>query len=174
VTRFRDGRQTGFSLLELVIVIVIVALLAALAMDRLLFYEEMAEKAAMEYTASSVRSAVRVQVADMMIHGRLQELPKLAETNPIGFLEDRPANYRGEFSPVKYDASLDGRWYYNPGSKELVYQLNRGAHFESGDGGRKEVRYRIGVTYGLRDGGAKVAESAKLELARPYRWLESR
>ena len=101
MTRFRDGRQTGFSLLELVIVIVIVALLAALAMDRLLFYEEMAEKAAMEYTASSVRSAVRVQVADMMIHGRLQELPKLAETNPIGFLEDRPANYRGEFSPVK-------------------------------------------------------------------------
>jgi general secretion pathway protein G len=172
--RFRGGRQAGFSLLELVIVIVIVALLAAAVMDRLLLYEEMAEKAAMEYTASSVRSAVRVQVADMMIHGRLRELPKLAETNPIGFLEDKPANYRGELSPVKYDASLDGRWYYNPGSKELVYQLDRGAHFEASGSGRKEVRYRIGVIYGQREGGAKVAEGARLELVQPYRWLQNR
>ena len=70
-------RAQGFTLLELVVVIIIISTLAAVLMDRVLFYQEAAERAAMEQMAGILRSALQFQVADRLLKGKTRELPLL-------------------------------------------------------------------------------------------------
>ena len=51
------SRHAGLTLIELIVVVCIIALCAVLLLDRLRFYQEAAEKAAMEYNVGVVKSA---------------------------------------------------------------------------------------------------------------------
>ena len=175
-THPRRARASGFTLFELILVIILVALFSGILLGRFLMYQELAEKAAMEQTAGAVRSALNLQVARLITQGRVDDIPKIVTVNPMTFMTERQKNYAGEF----YEASLDdippGSWYYDLKHKELVYLVQRGDHFVAGTDGMKRVRYKIGLVYN-EELFRNVPPDAKKELGgvvlnevEPYSW----
>jgi prepilin-type N-terminal cleavage/methylation domain-containing protein len=126
--------QRGFTLIELIVVIVIVCSLAAVGLDRLLGYQELAEKAAMEATAQNIKMGLQMRLAELLIANRQSEVAQLESENPLRWLQEGPANYRGEYrEPV-----APGNWYYDERERQLVYAVNRGSNLEVG--GEKDIK----------------------------------
>ena len=173
--RGRAGRQAGFTLFELIVVVCIVALMAAVLLNRLRVYEEAAEKAAMQQTAGAIKSALQMRVASYMINGRDKEIEGLRNENPVSWLQEKPADYAGEFYADAYARVRPGSWYFDLTRRELIYVINLGANFKSGPDGRKWVRYRVRIGYEdqpLRDGVTRKALSAvSFAPVQPYVWF---
>src|SRR3989475_11179243 len=132
----------GFTLIELIVVVCIVALCAALLLDRLRFYQEAAEKAVMEYTVATVKSAVQVRVAGMLVRGEEKNIGALARANPVDWLMEPPAGYRGELRAPQ-PAVPRGSWYFDATRNELVYVPNLDAHLERLADGSTRHRFRV-------------------------------
>ncbi len=167
-------RARGFTLLELLVVIAIVGTLGAVAIDRLLLYQELAEKAAMEQTVSTLRSALRLQVAERLLRSGYAELPALARMNPMDWLAQVPANYVEAHGKAAIPA---GSWYFDAAQRQLVYLPRRRAHLDSGGAGRAEIRFETRVLrkksaqeQSLMGDGGEV-EGVILVPVRPYRWF---
>lgn len=168
--------SAGFTLFELIIVIILVAVFSGILFGRFLNYQELAEKVAMEQTAGAVRSALNLQVARLITQGRMDDISKIETVNPMKFMTDQQKNYVGEI----YEASLDnipaGSWYYDLKRRELVYLVHRGEHFASGGDGLKRVRYKVGVVYNeelFREAAAvtkKELGGVVLKEVDPYAW----
>lgn len=169
-------RASGFTLFELIIVIILVALLSGVLLGRFLMYQEMAEKTAMEQTAGAVQSALTIQVANLIARGHPEDIPKLAAVNPMNFMAQTQGNYVGEFYEPRAGDIDTGTWYYDLKNKELVYTVHRGQHFESKGDGPKVVRYKVGIVYNEGFPFAPAAAIRKevggavLKLVAPYRW----
>ncbi|KAB7622636.1 prepilin-type N-terminal cleavage/methylation domain-containing protein [Alkalilimnicola sp. S0819] len=156
----RAGAQAGFTLLELVIVVVLVSVLIMFAVDRLAALRVEAERVAMERTLGSLRSAVGLDVAEHILEGRVARLPERAGDNPIGLLQEPPVNYAGAFLGAEPPVP-PGSWYFDLGSRELVY-LPRAADaiaIEAGD----RLRFALRLVYEDRDGdGAFDADNDRI------------
>ena len=169
--------KNGFTLFELIVVIIIVSVLAWSFLGRFLTLQEAAEKAAMEYTVGAIRSALNIQLAGLMTRGRMQDLPLLAAENPFNFLSGKQKNYVGEF----YDAQIAdiprGSWYFDLKHKQLVYLVWRGTHFVPDAQGNKWVRFQVNLVYNDALRGAALSPATKeiggitLEEVQPYRWV---
>jgi general secretion pathway protein G len=135
----------GFTLFELMLVIVLLATFAGILFGRFLRYQELAEKAAMEQTAGAIRSALHLQMAGLITRGRVADIPRLAAVNPFKLLAERQKNYVGEY----YDAREvpTGSWYYDLKNKQIVYLVHRGTHFTPNAAGEKLVRYKVTLIY---------------------------
>lgn len=140
-------RADGFTLFELIVVIILVSLLSGMLFRRFLDYQEVAEKAAMEQTAGAIRSALAIQMAGLIAQGKVEELPKLATLNPVTLLAEVQKNYAGEFYEPGADDIPPGSWYYDLKRKQLVYRVQRGEHFVPDEQGNKSVRYRVSLVY---------------------------
>lgn len=138
-------RVRGFTLFELMLVIVLIATFAGILFGRFLRYQELAEKAAMEQTAGTIRSALHLQMAGLITRGRVADIPRLAVVNPFKLLTERQNNYVGEY----YDAREvpTGSWYYDLRNKQIVYLVHRGAHFTPNAAGERLVRYKVTLVY---------------------------
>ncbi len=122
----------GFSLLELVIVIVLISVLLAIAIDRLLLTKARAESTAMEQMVGTLRSAITIRVAELIARARVGEVAALVRSNPMRLLAERPRNYLGElFGP---DASIlhAGNWFFDARDHALCYLVESTDYFESG------------------------------------------
>ena len=134
------SRQRGFSVLELVVSICLVAVFAAVLLERLLYLEEYAEMTAMDLTVARMQSGLRNQFADLLIRDKVSEIAALADENPIQWLDTHPENYLGEFD-WKPETDLRGKWYFDRKQHELVYTINLGRHFLPLRGGGTEFRW---------------------------------
>ena len=166
----RAGR--GFTLIELIVVVCIVAVSAALLVDRLRFYQEAAEKAAMEYTVAAVKSALQLQVAAMLIRGEARDIRSLARANPINWLMEPPRGYRGEFRAPQ-PAVPRGSWYFDASRSELVYVPNLDGHLERLPDGSKRLRFRVRLEFEPAKSGSRrgVLSATRIEPLMPYRWF---
>lgn len=171
-------RCAGFTLLEFLVVIIIISTLAAVLLDRLTFYQEAAEKAAMEQMTGNLRSALHMQIADKLVRGKGADIASLLNDNPMDWLAEQPSNYVGvRFAPQAKDVA-GGNWYFDLKDKSLVYAVKRGSHFIPGRNGRKEVRYQVRLVYGRNDDQVSGDNAKKqdingviLALAEPYQWF---
>jgi len=171
-------RANGFTLFEFVVVIIIISTLGAVLLDRMLFYQEATEKAAMEQLVGTLRSALRFQIADKLIKGKAQTIPGLAEDNPMHWLAEQPVNYVGErFAPNAGEVPK-GNWYFDLKDRQLVYVVSRGGHFIPNKRGLKEVRYAVRLAYAQKEAQAdlKIADTQEvngvfLALVEPYTWF---
>lgn len=112
-------RQSGFSKLEIIVVVIIVALVSGWLLHTLRFYQELTEKTVVESTIVNIRSAMRMQIAEWLLQGKGDNQAKLAKTNPISLLQQPPRGYMGE---LKKPRNLPpGSWYYEQDKSELVY-----------------------------------------------------
>lgn len=160
--------QRGFTLLELVVAICVIAALAAVLLTRLRYYQEFAEKTAMELTAQNMRTGLRFRLGELVAKQDKEAIARLAGENPVNWLERPPPNYVGELRAPGHGAVPPGSWYFDAGARQIVYRLNRSAHFASGQPGQPpEVRFRVAIW----PAGADKAEWARLEPVQAYSWF---
>jgi prepilin-type N-terminal cleavage/methylation domain-containing protein len=163
-------RQRGLTLLELAIVLVVASVAGTAFLERLHRYQELAEKAAMEYTMSLIKTGLQIRLAELIIGNRQGEAAQLEQEDPTQWLDPRPTNYAGDYRQTPEP----GKWYFDARQKQLVYVVQSGDRLEL-DAGQtaKELRFQARL---LRDrikvGAATVDSVTSITLAPvyPYRW----
>jgi prepilin-type N-terminal cleavage/methylation domain-containing protein len=170
--RIRTSR--GFTLLELIVVISVVAITATIALDRLFGYMSQAEKAAMEYNASMIKSGLWMSAASLMMAERTSDIPALAKQNPINLLAQKPANYLGEIDGRKTDSLEGGNWFYDASKHQVIYVVGHRRYFMPEVPDDFTIRYGMKVLYGEMElaPGSKVTYIAGITLVplTKYTW----
>lgn len=162
-------RQRGFTLFELVVAIVIANVLAIILLDRLWYYQEVAEKTAMEMTVMNMRSGLRLRIADLMTQSRMREAEELLQENPISWLESPPPNYIGKISSAKSAEMIPGHWYFDIEQKELVYRVQHNRFFKPGKNRENIIRFHVTAVQQARQGGK--IEGITLVPITSYQWF---
>ena len=172
----RRSSQRGFTLIELIVVITIVVILATALLNRVWFYQEQAEKAAMEQVAGALQSALVMQYGRLLTRGTESEVTALATENPMNWLAKQPRNYSGEFYDPTPRSVAPGNWVFDLRSRELIYVLDHTEHFVPGKDGQKWIRYRVNLRYahvlGASGKASKELVGTLFEPTGPYRWFD--
>jgi prepilin-type N-terminal cleavage/methylation domain-containing protein len=170
----------GFTLIELVVVIAIISILISALLTRVWFYQEQAEKAAMEQVAGALQSSLVLQYAHLLTQGQEAKVKNLVEENPTRWLMRQPPNYAGEFQGVIPEEIAPGNWAFDLKTHELIYVPDRTEYFVPGKDGNKWVRYRARLLYepmrgaaapGSKNRGAQELTSVLFEPVEPYQWM---
>ncbi|HUQ51776.1 MAG TPA: hypothetical protein VM692_06110 [Gammaproteobacteria bacterium] len=140
----------GFSLLELVVVVIAVAILLGLALDRLLPLVGRAQRAAFLDVQRELQSSLLLAAAERITSGEAATLPQLAAANPMALLLQPPANYLGELAePADVPRAS---WYFDEQSGLLSYRVGRYTRFKAGEGPTDRIELRVAFAYQDRDG----------------------
>jgi type II secretory pathway pseudopilin PulG len=168
--RQRARHDVGSSLFELVVALIIISVLAAVLLNRLGYYKEMLEKAAMESTLRNIKTGLQVQLAELIVTNRQAQAGRLENEDPSQWLDEKPPNYGGSYRVPP----VSGTWYFDTATHELVYVVNTGNRLEIDTDTRPiQLRFRARV---LKDRlnlfGNSVESVAGVALvpAQPYRW----
>lgn len=162
----------GFTLLELVVVICLVAILFGVAANRLWHVQVAVEQAAMEMVLGNLRSALGMEVARLFTRSDYAGLKKLDGSNPMQLLAETPENYLGEMA---HEPERRGSWRFRPTDGVLIYRAKNEAYFQ-GTGGSVEARFRVRLVYddknrnGRFDLGRDVVGGVRLESLGPHHW----
>src|SRR6185503_20518446 len=146
----RSVRQAGFSLLELVVVVIAVAILAGFALDRLLPLVGRAQRASFLTVQADLQTALLLEAAERITRGEADSLPELAQTNPMALLLKPPANYVE--SPADDTQIPPASWYYDEDSHRLGYRVGRYTRFKAGDGPADRIELTVAFVYQDRNG----------------------
>ena len=164
-------RARGFTLVELVIVVCVVALLFGIALDRLLRYQELGERAALQQNIAAINTALALRFAAYVVMGAPQRISEEVGRNPVDLLVRPPDNYVGEL------ASADGRalprpcWYFDGLAGELVYLPARRRYWAGPSGAPDSIRFRVGLTAGENlPGQPRVLPQPFVAANPPFRW----
>lgn len=141
------NKKRGFTLIELVVVITIIVVLMGLFINRALFYQEQAEKTAMEGVAGAIQSALTMQYGQILTRGQSSDMPALALDNPMNWLQKKPRNYSGEFYDPTPLAVASGNWMFDLKSRDLIYVVHNANYFKTGKDGKKWIRFHVAVNY---------------------------
>ena len=114
--------QNGFTLIELIIVMVILGIMAAVAVPRYLDSIANAEESAENAVLSAIQAGLKQAANDSLYtHGR-SSWP----TNPFDVLSERPVGYKTDAitgAPVNVaNANEDGEWTFNTTTSQLTHQ----------------------------------------------------
>ncbi|MYM26131.1 hypothetical protein GTP46_26215 [Duganella sp. FT135W] len=142
---FVSAKQRGASLLEFAVTVSVIGILMALLLQRIWYYQDEAEKAAVEMTVANVRAALEIKVVEAKLPGRSIDLTIFTEENPLNLLKSKPANYAGElFNPNDKDIGA-GNWCFNRTDKSLIYLLNKRISFV--DAQSKRLKFKVKLFY---------------------------
>ncbi len=114
---------SGFSLLELVVVIALIGTLISVAATRLLPYIDEAERVAVLRVEGQLRSSINMEAAKRIVRGQSASLTDLDGSNPVKFLLEPPKNYVGERLQQEIGQVPSRRWYFEQDRQRLVYRL---------------------------------------------------
>lgn len=141
--------QRGFTLIELVVVMVILALLAAVAVPKFLDLQKQAEAASVKKVIGNLRSALSIRVAQAIVDG--EDVATLAYTGaaatnlePMGdLLSNKPESYRGLIA----NSTTPGDWFDDTDGYDSVVYVIKNAGIVSIDGtpntAGQQLRYQI-------------------------------
>ena len=118
-----------------------------LFMDRVQFYQEQAEKVAMEGVAGAIQSALILQFGQMQTRGKPSDVAALAKDNPMNWLLKKPSNYAGELYDPTPQSVESGNWVFDLRTRDLVYLLRNDGHFKPGRDGKSWIRFHVAVPY---------------------------
>lgn len=139
--------ERGFTLIELIVVITLIVVMMGFFLNRMTYYQEQAEKAAMEQVAGAIQSALTMQYGQIMTRGKLPDVPALAQDNPMNWLQKKPVNYSGEFYDPTPLAVAAGNWVFDLKSRDLIYVLHSADYFKPGADGKKWIRFHVVVSH---------------------------
>lgn len=164
--------SVGFSLLELTVSLTLIGMLVVVLLDRVLYYQELAEKSRMEYTANTLKLALQLRVGALMAEGRRIDYPAIARENPVAWLERAMPDYAGELRSGQPSHLARGRWYFDPALAELVYVVDLDRHFVAGGDASSRVRWHVQLVRPLGHAATDMTVvGARFVPAAPYRWF---
>ena len=131
-TPLRINRQGGASRLELAVAAILIALLAAVLLNRLISFQGESEQVAAKQLIGSLRTALAVQSAKVISTTGEPGLMALAQQNPMTWLQRRPENYLGEYYSPNKNTLPGGHWYFDRTAHTLVYLSAAEKSFSSG------------------------------------------
>ena len=167
-------KQHGFTLLELVVVVIIISILIIYALDRLLKLEVEAERASVQQVIGGIQSGLAMKIAEHIARDDIAGLHELIGTNPMDRLSETPTNYKGELADT--DKQVTGQtWYYSTTDKALVYRVKNSDYFETNLTGPKRLRLRIEPSYEDRNKNGRFDKQdqingLRLQAIDEYRW----
>ena len=170
------SRARGFSLLELVVVIVLIGVLLGVAIERLLVLKAQAERAAMETVLGSVRSGITIRMAELIAKNRTREIADLVDANPMSVLAELPPNYLGDLFGPNPEVLQPGMWYFDTRERTLCYLVESTEYFQAGGGGVPRARFRVqpifeDVNRNRRfERGVDTVRGLHLVAIEPYAW----
>lgn len=165
-------REKGFTLLEFGVAGVILSVLAFILLDRLAYYQDYAEKTAVEMTVMNMRSGLRYRVADMLLHGHEAELPHLVDENPVKWLASNPPQYVGEANALNWSDLPPGSWGFDKHRREIIYRVKGRQYFVSAKSDEQGLRLHIRLLKGTpSQAGQERVVGAELVLVENYRWF---
>lgn len=168
----------GFSLLELVVVIIIISVLMVLAIQRLLSLQVDAERVVMESVVGTLRSAIGIKVAEKIVRQNISDLATLENGNPMNLLAETPSNYIGELTGADPFTLVSGSWYFDSDDHVLVYIVDNTGYFSGGMADPSRARFRMRLVYtdknnnGSYDSGVDSIEGLRLAPLESYRWIK--
>ena len=139
-------RARGFTLIELITVICVVAVTFGVALERLLRYQEMGERAALEQNLAAINTALTMKFAAYVASGRPEAIRSELDRNPIDLLSRPPQNYLGELYAPPAETLERPYWYFDRRAHELVYFPNRRRYLSADAGPPERIRFRVTVT----------------------------
>jgi prepilin-type N-terminal cleavage/methylation domain-containing protein len=168
--------RAGFSLLELLVVIVLIGILLSVAIDRLMVMSAKAERYAMDQVLGSLRSGIQIRVAELIATNRAGEIAALAGTNPMRRLAELPPNYLGELFGPDPAVLQAGNWYFDTRERALVYLVDNEQFFDSALPPPARAFFAIEPVFddtdrnGRYDAGVDVMRGLRLASRTDYAW----
>jgi hypothetical protein len=123
-------------------------------------------------TIRNLRSTLRWQVGQRMIHGAAADIAQLAGANPIAWLAQPLPGYRGERVGTAGTQIEAGNWYFDRAARELAYVPRFRNHLLTDGNSAGELRWRLQA---LKNGPGSDVNPAVTEIVlvetAPYRWF---
>lgn len=169
------ARMRGFSLLEFVVVIVVIAVLSGLLLVRVLPLIGQAERVSFLQTKQLIQSALLLEAAERVARGESASLESLSDINPMNLLLEPPGNYVGTHSVVS-ESMPRSTWYFAESERLLVYRPGRQAEFEPLEGPSDRIEMRVSFVYRDRDSDGRFNASVdhfdglRFESVYAYNW----
>lgn len=186
--------QSGFSLFELVVFIISVAIIYAVAANRFAEFPAAAERANFTATVAQLQAGINLQSMEYVINGQATQAQYFNAANPMDFMLETPSNYIGAFDLVDTERLPRRSWYFDRTAGHLVYLvgsddevfLNMGAVEVPSN----EIRFQLTIQYSFKDnrgrplsdaafnesgglanpGQRRVFRGLLLEAITPFRW----
>jgi len=155
--------SAGFSLFELVVFIISVAIIYASAVNRFSRFPEAAERANFLAVTAQIQTGVSLETM-LGVAGGSQNMSRYDGANPIDMLLSPPSNYLGAIGYSDISSLPRRSWYFDLRSSELVYLVNNSPNvYFLVDGVQvptNEIRFRIAVNYRYvhRQTGAEISD----------------
>jgi len=166
--RVRQARQAGITWIEFSVVASVLAVVAALLLARLLYYEELAEATVVQMTIQNIRSGLRYQIADRLVAGRTPEIGQLLVANPVSWLERSPDGYVGNVRTGSVPSLPAGSWFYDIDRGEIGYVPKLSFYLVAEPAGRAILRWRMQALWSPTP---REVEGLTLVAVTPYRWF---
>lgn len=144
----------GFSLLELVVVILIIGTLLAVALNRLLPYIDEAERVAVLTLESQIKSTLVTDAAKRIAGGRAASISELDGSNPMRLMLEAPRNYAGEKREDQRSAVPRRNWYFDLKTRRLVYRVGRRFGWSDEDF-MEDPEFEVRVAFNDRNGNSR-------------------
>ncbi|MEX2130919.1 MAG: type II secretion system protein [Pseudohongiellaceae bacterium] len=154
-TGFPFSRNAGFSLFELIVFIICVAIIYSAAANRFAEFPGEAERANFLAVSSQIQAAVNLELMMAMLASNREVIARYESANPMDFLLETPSNYLGAFYLPDASGLPRRSWYFDQSTNELVYLINdaddvfvmqQGVQIPT-----NELRFKIEIEYRYRD-----------------------
>jgi general secretion pathway protein G len=166
-------KARGFTLVELMVVICIVGILFGIALDRLLRFQELGERTAMEQNIAVINVALTMKFAALVASGHGQAIEKEIGANPVDLLARPPENYLGALYGPDPESLPPRSWYFDRQSGDLVYVPGRTRYLTEPPDASSGLRFRVTLTDASprKEEGVKELRQAFIRPKQPYRWV---
>ena len=145
------GAARGFSLIELLVVVIAIGILSGAVLERVLPLIGRAQRAAFMQVRGDLQTALLLEAAARITRGEAETLTSLANVNPMTLLLSPPGNYVGSFAEPVDDAP-PASWYFDEHSRRLVYRVGRYARFDAQGGPPGRIELTTEFVFEDRDG----------------------
>ena len=168
--------RAGFSLLELLIVVVIISVLLVVAIERLLALRYEAERVTVQSVLGALRSALYIEFAAAAAQGQLARIEGAAGSNPMLRLAEKPEGYAGEFFGADPALFEPGTWYFDTRERALVYVVRFPELFVTPLSGTPRARLAVEPDYddldrnGRFDPGRDPVRGLRLTPLEAFHW----